>query len=96
MSNAKAKSHRPVCSAGYHPPAAGRSGMLRIDAMNRRPAIIEESRPPTPRCAANTPVTWGELYLLLQEHQPAVAAAVLIRILEKDAAFTPSQGLSPS
>lgn len=58
--------------------------------MNRRPAIIEESRPPSPRCAANTPVTWGELYLLLQEHQPAVAAAVLIRILEKDAARDPA------
>lgn len=52
--------------------------------MTRRLALVDLHPPPQP-CGANTPVTWGELYLLLKDRQPSVAAAVLIKILELDA-----------
>ncbi|QYO75341.1 hypothetical protein [Devosia salina] len=41
--------------------------------------------PPRP-CAANTPVTWGELYLLFSETHPDLAEVVLDKIVELDAA----------
>ena len=58
--------------------------------MNRRLAVPELRPPPPAPCGANTPITWGELYILLHKHQPVVAADVLKRIVEIDRASAQS------
>lgn len=47
-----------------------------------RPATKPRSAP----CGANTPITWGDLFLILENHPADLQMAVLRKIAELDAA----------
>lgn len=48
-------------------------------------AAIASHEPARPRAAVNQPVTWGELFLLLEERPNDLRLAILKKIAEIDA-----------